>query len=103
MNMLYLSPSFDAGVNFTCEDYRLDPLGLRTHPECDFVRGPSYGRVVFEYSENHVSSQRLGGKYQPSDVFIDSVKLQILGGHSPEDVRLETVIDTATCPPISSP
>ena len=102
--MLYLSPSFDTGVNYTCEDYRLDPLGLRTHPECDFVRGPSYGRVIFDYSENHASNQRLGSKHQQSTgVFIESVKLQILGGHSPEDIRLETVIDTATCPPIASP
>ena len=29
----------------SCESYRLDPLHLRTHPECDFVTGPSFGMV----------------------------------------------------------
>ncbi len=29
----------------SCESYRLDPLQLRTHPECDFVTGPNFGRV----------------------------------------------------------
>ena len=79
-------------------------MGLRTHPECDFVTGPSYGRVVFEYSDisHAVTREGLGSKRQQSKgVFIDSMKLQILGGHHPEDVRLETIIDTATCPPIS--
>jgi alkaline phosphatase D len=32
--------------NVTCEDYRLDPLGLRTHSECSFVRGPNFGKVI---------------------------------------------------------
>jgi alkaline phosphatase D len=31
--------------NVSCEDYRLDPMGLRTHSECSFVRGPNFGRV----------------------------------------------------------
>lgn len=37
--------SESTGRNVSCEDYRLDPLGLRTHPECSFVRGPNFGRV----------------------------------------------------------
>lgn len=29
-----------------CDSFRLDPLGLRTHKECEFVTGPSFGRVI---------------------------------------------------------
>ena len=42
--------SISTGSNVTCDSFRLDPLGLRTHPECSFVRGPSFGRVQFQYS-----------------------------------------------------
>ena len=42
--------STSTGSNVTCDSFRLDPLGLRTHPECSFVRGPSFGRVQFQYS-----------------------------------------------------
>ncbi len=41
--------SASTGRAVTCEDYRLDPLGLRTHPECDFVRGANFGRVSNVY------------------------------------------------------
>ena len=39
------------GVNYTCDDFRLDPAGLRDHPECDFVRGPSFGMIELEYTK----------------------------------------------------
>ena len=42
--------STSTGSNVTCDSFRLDPLGLRTHPECSFVCGPSFGRVQFKYS-----------------------------------------------------
>lgn len=38
------------GLNYTCESFRKDPLKLRTHPECDFVTGPNFGRIVVEYT-----------------------------------------------------
>jgi hypothetical protein len=33
------------GKSYSCESFRLDPLKLRMHPECDFVTGPNFGRV----------------------------------------------------------
>eukprot|EP01035_Chromulina_nebulosa_P027157 gene27157-35671_t len=35
--------SSSTGVNWTCDEFRLDPLHLRTHPECSFVRGSNFG------------------------------------------------------------
>lgn len=35
------------GKDFVCEDFRLDPMGLRTHAECNIVTGPNFGRVSF--------------------------------------------------------
>ena len=37
--------TYSTGRNVTCEDYRKDPMGLRTHSECSFVRGPNFGKV----------------------------------------------------------
>jgi alkaline phosphatase D len=37
--------SYSTGQNYTCSDFRLDPLQLRTHPECSFVTGPNFGMV----------------------------------------------------------
>lgn len=32
-------------LNYSCTGERRDPLGLRTHRECDFVTGPNFGMV----------------------------------------------------------
>ncbi len=68
--------------NVSCEDYRLDPMGLRTHPECSFVTGPNFGKLVMEYDEQgHLST----------------VRLQILSGVQANEVLLETIIDPRSC------
>lgn len=67
--------------NFSCEDFRLDPMGLRTHPECSFVTGPNYGRLLMETEGDHLAR----------------VRMQILSGLQPNLVLLETVIDAKTC------
>lgn len=39
------------GQNYSCSSFRLDPLGLRDHPECDFVRGPAFGMIELEFDQ----------------------------------------------------
>eukprot|EP01034_Spumella_vulgaris_P023023 gene23023-29211_t len=72
--------------NVTCEEYRLDPLGLRTHPECAFVRGANFGRVLLEKSRDNKRIARL--------------RLQVLSGVVADTVLLETVVETDTCTPV---
>ena len=108
--------STSTGQNFTCEDYRLDPLGLRTHPECDFVRGPSFGMIVFDVSyddQNHNSF--FNDIFRPADIpesgtpgpppkkqpkssmKINNIHLRIMDGSTGNKIRLETIIDKNTC------
>eukprot|EP00249_Psilotum_nudum_P012012 c23529_g1_i1 orf=105-1763(+) len=35
----------NTGLNFSCDALRKDPLGLRDHDECSFIRGPSFGMI----------------------------------------------------------
>ena len=118
--------STSTGHNFTCDDYRLDPLKLRTHPECDFVRGPSFGMIQFDVSnknENHHSffdsfrpvdspdlpSDPLSKQQQKpnqqksstSSMVIDKIRLRIMDGSIGNKIRLETVVDRLTCQQIT--
>ena len=106
------------GSNVSCDGFALDPLSLRVHPECAFVRGPSYGRLVFEYEAATIDTSAVGdddgddvgaGAAPCADgakvtatcaAAIKSLALQVLGGAANEDVRLETVLDTSTCSPL---
>eukprot|EP00241_Pyramimonas_parkeae_P003592 CAMPEP_0114237380 /NCGR_PEP_ID=MMETSP0058-20121206/7357_1 /TAXON_ID=36894 /ORGANISM="Pyramimonas parkeae, CCMP726" /LENGTH=654 /DNA_ID=CAMNT_0001349413 /DNA_START=109 /DNA_END=2073 /DNA_ORIENTATION=+ len=67
----------ETGQNFSCSDYRLDPNKLRNHPECDFVRGPSFGMVEIDWISR-------------------VVRLQVRNGHG-GDVALQSVISLDTC------
>jgi hypothetical protein len=120
--------STSTGQDFSCDDYRLDPLKLRTHPECDFVRGPSYGMIEFDImnkDEGHSSffdyfrpvdspdiptdpldkqpNQKKSSKQQKSStsMIIDKIRLRIMNGYIDNKVQLETVIDRLTCQQIS--
>ena len=75
--------SESTGIYYSCEDFRLDPMKLRTHPECDFVTGPNFGRIILDYDEKH---RRL-----------NKIVLQVLSGRQKEKVLLETIIDPETC------
>ncbi|CAM6118223.1 unnamed protein product [Calypogeia fissa] len=37
------------GANYSCDGWTRDPVGLRDHEECDFVRGPSFGMIEVEW------------------------------------------------------
>jgi alkaline phosphatase D len=75
--------SESTAIHYTCEDFRRDPMHLRTHPECSFVIGPNFGRIVLDYDEKQ---QKL-----------NHIKLQVLSGQEKEKVLLETIIDPNTC------
>ena len=110
--------SVSTGQNFTCDDYRLDPLGLRTHPECDFVRGPSFGLIEFDVTydkkgffdafrpadspepPNSVIPGPTDGpppKKQIKSMKINNIHLRIMDGSIGNKIRLETIIDKNTC------
>eukprot|EP01039_Chlorochromonas_danica_P000349 gene350-374_t len=80
--------SYSTAVNYTCADFRKDPLNLRTHPECSFVRGPNFGRLLLEVDHH---TQKL-----------TQFRLQVLSGLAANQVLLETVVDAKTCQIISS-
>ncbi|KAH9533048.1 hypothetical protein CY35_18G030200 [Sphagnum magellanicum] len=70
------------GTNFSCEA-AADPVGLRDHPECNFVRGPSFGMVEVEWED--------------ADPI---VRLQIRDGNTGA-VRLESNFTLSTCGAVS--
>jgi hypothetical protein len=70
------------GTNFSCEAAG-DPVGLRDHPECNFVRGPSFGMVEVEWED--------------ADPI---VRLQIRDGNTGA-VRLESNFTLSTCGAVS--
>lgn len=72
--------------DWTCEDFRLDPMGLRTHAECSFVTGPNFGKLLFQYDAETESLQ--------------TITLQILSGSVANQVLLETVVDATSCNPM---
>eukprot|EP01038_Epipyxis_sp_PR26KG_P008218 gene8218-11124_t len=69
--------------SITCEDYTLDPLGLRPHGECSFVTGANFGRILFEYKSNIQE--------------IASVSLQIMSGYTANVILQEINVDLGTC------
>jgi len=117
--------TISTGSDVPCAGFALDPLALRTHAECAFVRGPSYGRLVFEYEaptataaaaaaaatgggddgfehdgERAAKAAACAGNAPVTAscaAAIKSIALQILGGTTKEDIRLETVLDVKTC------
>lgn len=56
--------------NFSCDTLRQDPLGLRDHAECDFVKSPSFGMIEVEWDTDPTV------KLQVRDGTTGSVKLQ---------------------------
>ena len=73
--------SVSTGKNYSCESYRLDPDKLRTHPECSFVRGASFGMIELQYSRDEV---------------IEGISLKIVDGNTGLD-KLVTPVDMSKC------
>jgi hypothetical protein len=95
--------STSTGKNYTCESYRLDPFHLRTHPECDFVRGPSFGMIDIDYKYNKDHQSKIDdssdiSKYK-NIIGISKIKLQIRDGKVDNNIVLEHIIDPNTCNP----
>ncbi len=86
--------SSSTAKNVTCEDYRLDPMGLRTHSECSFVRGANFGKIIFEYSHSN-------NKEEKNEEELKRIILQILSGTIANQVLLESIIDPKSCNPVS--
>lgn len=42
-----------------CSGFRKDPMHLRTHAECDFVRGPNFGLLDVRFVGGEVGEVRL--------------------------------------------
>lgn len=80
--------SLSTAKNFTCEDFRLDPMKMRLHPECSFVTGPNFGQVILDID--------------PKKDSLSSLRLQIMSGTSAGNVMLEATIDATTCQLLSS-
>lgn len=55
--------------NFTCDVLREDPLQLRDHAECGFVKAPSFGMVEVEWASGSI-------KLQVRDGLTGAVKLE---------------------------
>lgn len=72
--------SMNAEMNFTCDVLRRDPLRLRDHPECDFVRAPSFGMIEVEWERDPV------------------IKVQIRDGMT-GIVKLESRLTLSSCLP----
>jgi hypothetical protein len=118
--------TISTGSDVPCTGFALDPLALRTHAESAFVRGPTYGRLVVEYEaptataaaaaaaaaagggddgfehdgERAAKAAACAGNAPVTAscaAAIKSIALQILGGTTKEDIRLETVLDVKTC------
>ena len=72
----------EAGVNFSCTGYRTDPTGLRDHPACDFVRGPSFGMLEVEFT---------GASSSAGEAVLEAVRMQVRDGKDGA-VRLESTL-----------
>lgn len=96
--------STSTGINYTCDSYRLDPFHLRTHPECNFVRGPSFGMIDIDYkyydNDHRSKNDNIIDTSKYKDIIgISKIKLQIRDGKKANKILLELIIDPNTCNP----